>query len=145
MNETFISSCNNFDKNTILGSHGLRNTRVWWGIEISQFLAFISSNIFTLQQLLEDPVEILFHIPNHYTHFWRVAKSVPRVHPCESQKQPKGVNVEVPKCLEFNLASTYLANSCGKWSSQNFDNFLHVWFYTQNVTQGTLKGSLKPI
>ena len=32
--------------------------------------------------------------------------------PCESQKQPKSVNVEVQNCLEFNLASMYLANSC---------------------------------
>ena len=49
---------------------GLPHTHVWWQIEISQFLAFFSTHIFTLQQLLEDPVKILFHIPNPYPHFW---------------------------------------------------------------------------
>ena len=42
--------------------------------------------------------------------------------PCASQKQPKGVNVEVPKYLEFNLASTYFANSCAR-SFHNFVTF----------------------
>ena len=37
--------------------------------------------------------------------FKGVAKSVPT--PCESQKQPKSLNVEVQNCLEFNLASIY--------------------------------------
>ena len=33
-------------------------TRVWWQIEISKFLAFSSTYIFTLQQLMENPVKI---------------------------------------------------------------------------------------
>ena len=61
-----------------------------------------STYIFTFQQLLEDPVKILHNI---YT-------------PCESQKQPKSVNVEVQNCLEFNLASMYLANSCDQTLGQ---------------------------
>ena len=38
--------------------------------------------------------------------------------PCESQKQPTSVNVEVQNCLEFNLASKYLANSCERKSAE---------------------------
>jgi len=45
-----------------------------------------------------------YHIPK--------PKVYPGYTPCESQKQPKSANVEVQNCLEFNLASMYLANSC---------------------------------
>ena len=44
-------------------------TCVWWQIEISKLLAFFSTHIFTLQQLLEDPVKILFLIPYHFPRF----------------------------------------------------------------------------
>ena len=65
-------------------------TRVWWHIEISKFLAFVSNYIFTLQQFLEDPVEILFHIPNRYPHFWggseKCTQGTPPVKARNSQK-----------------------------------------------------------
>ena len=46
--------------------------------------------------------------------------------PCESQKQPKGVNSEVQNCLEFNLASMYLPNSCAHHLSNLLQSFCHL-------------------
>ena len=66
------------------------HTRVWWQIEISQILAFFSTHISTLQQLLEDLVEILFHISNRYPHFFggsqKCTQSTPPVKVRNSQK-----------------------------------------------------------
>ena len=68
----------------------LLNTHVLWQIELSQFLAFFSTHIFTLQQLLEDSVKILFHIHHHYAHFWggsqKCTQGTPPVKARNSQK-----------------------------------------------------------
>ena len=44
-------------------SHELGHTRVCSGSEISQFMTFFSTNICTVQQLLEDLVQITLHMP----------------------------------------------------------------------------------
>ena len=66
----------------------------------------------------------LFSAPifSHCSNFWKTlckyyftyltVKVYSEYTPCESQKQPISENVEVNICLEFNLASIYLANSC---------------------------------
>ena len=64
------------------------------------------------QQLMEGPVKYYFTYLTVTPTFGGVTKSVPRVHPLESQKKPKGVNVEVQNCPGFSLASMYLAHSC---------------------------------
>ena len=84
LSPSIVSSCINA-QNAIQGG-----TCVWWQIEISQFLAFFSTYIFTLQQLLEDPVSILFHIPNRYPHFGggsqKCTQGTPPVKARKSQK-----------------------------------------------------------
>ena len=41
---------------------------LFWQIETPQYLAFFTTYICPLQQLLEAPVKILFHISNRYPH-----------------------------------------------------------------------------
>ena len=79
---------------------------------------------------------------SHHTTSGGVAKVYPGYTPraCESQKQPKWVNVEVQNWHDFNLASMYLANSCDSVFKANACWFISIiWFFKSREIYFSLK------